>query len=36
MAGYSEHGNEPSNIIKGREVVFSNYQLLKKDAAPCG
>jgi hypothetical protein len=35
MAGYVEHGNEPSDSIKGQEFLdmFRNYQLLKEDSA---
>jgi hypothetical protein len=32
-----EHGNESLGYIKGEEFLgkFSDYQLLKKDSAPC-
>jgi hypothetical protein len=37
MAGFCEHGNEPSGSIKGVEFLdyLSDYQLLKKGSAPC-
>jgi hypothetical protein len=32
VAGFCEHGNEPSDSIKGMELLdkLSDYQLLKK------
>jgi hypothetical protein len=37
VAGSCEHGNEPSGSIKCGDFVYqlSDYQLLKKDSAPC-
>jgi hypothetical protein len=36
VAGSCEHGDEPSDSIKGGEFLgqLSDYQLLKKDSAP--
>jgi hypothetical protein len=36
LEGTSEHSNEPSGSIKGREFLdwLSDFQLLKKDSAP--
>jgi hypothetical protein len=37
VAGSCEHGNEPSGSKKGGELdQLSDFQLLKKDSAPCG
>jgi hypothetical protein len=37
VAGSSEHVNEHSGSIKGRQFTdnLSDYQLLRKDFAPC-
>jgi hypothetical protein len=37
VAGCCEHGNEPSCSGKGSEFLdyLGDYQLLKKDSAPC-
>jgi hypothetical protein len=34
-AGCSEHGNEPSGVVKGREYLdqLSNHHLLRRDCA---
>jgi hypothetical protein len=36
MVGSCEHGNEPSDFMKGREFLnqVNDYYLLKKDSAP--
>jgi hypothetical protein len=36
VAGFCEHGNEPSGSIKGGEFLdqLNEYWLLKKDSAP--
>jgi hypothetical protein len=37
MVGSCEHGNELLGFIKGGKFLdyMSDYQLLKKDSAPC-
>jgi len=30
VAGFCEHGNEPSGLIKGVEFLLIDFQLLKK------
>jgi hypothetical protein len=36
MASYCEHGNEPSDSIKGGKFLnkLSDYEILMKDSAP--